>query len=186
MRSTVLLGTAKLLFWVAAFWLLFRKAEARQRATVHGDGRIEFARNAYSYLAWILITVSLAWLATRGLLFGKREPLALLQAVGLGLLPVMLLTEFPGTIMITDVGLEQLYWLRRNKRIQWEDIVEINTGEKIRSVTITADDGTKIVHSAGLPDRARLLLELKQHCGDNLPPDFPREPLPQPHSLTKT
>jgi len=186
MRSTVLLGTAKLLFWVAAFWLLLRKAEARQRATVHGDGRIEFARNAYSYLAWVLISVSLAWWAIRYLLFGNREPLALLQAVGLGLVTVMLLVEFPGTIVVTDIGLEQLCWLRRNKRILWEDIVEINTGEKIGTVTITAVDGTKIVHSADLPDRTRLLLELKQHCGENLPPDFPREPLPQAHSLTET
>ena len=49
------------------------------------------------------------------------------------------------------------------------------TGEKSRTVTITGADGIKIVHSRQLPDRPRLLWELKQHCGEQLPADFPRE-----------
>jgi hypothetical protein len=61
----------------------------------------------------------------------------------------------------------------------WKNIVEINTGEKSRTVAITSSDGTEIVHSDLLVDRPRMLLELKQHCGENLPPDFPREPLAQ-------
>lgn len=87
--------------------------------------------------------------------------------------------EFPGTIVITADGLEQVHWLWKNKLIQWSEIEEINTGEKSRAVTITATNGTKIVHSRQLPDRPRLLFELKQHCGENLPPDFPREPIAQ-------
>jgi hypothetical protein len=37
-------------------------------------------------------------------------------------------------------------------------------------------EGTKIVHNRVLPDRPRLLSELRLHCGDELPSDFPREP----------
>ena len=48
---------------------------------------------------------------------------------------------------------------------------------KIRTVTITGADGTKIVHNRQLPNRPCLLVELKQHCGEKLPSDFPREPI---------
>jgi hypothetical protein len=44
-------------------------------------------------------------------------------------------------------------------------------------VTVTGKDGTKIIHSPMLADRPRFLLELKRHCGEELPPDFPREPI---------
>jgi hypothetical protein len=44
-------------------------------------------------------------------------------------------------------------------------------------VTIIGADGTKIIHSRQLPDRPRLLMELKIHCAEKLPSDFPREPI---------
>jgi Bacterial PH domain len=77
------------------------------------------------------------------------------------------------SVWIASDGLQQVSWLWKNKRIRWEDIVEINTGGKSRTVTITGSDGTKIVHSRVLPDRPRLLIELRHHCGENLPSDFP-------------
>jgi hypothetical protein len=77
---------------------------------------------------------------------------------------------------VTANGLKQIFWLWKNKQIHWADIVEINTGEKIGTVTITGANGTKIVHSRQLPDRLTFLRALKDHCGEKLPPDFPREP----------
>jgi Bacterial PH domain len=177
MRSTILLGTARLFCCAAIVWMLVQRADARHAANVRDDGRIEFARNVYSYVTWVLIAVSLASWAIKDFLSGEGRPLTLVNAAGFGLLAVMFFVEFPATIVITTEGLEQFYWLRKNKRIRWEDIAEINTGEKSHTVTVTSADGTKIVHSAQLADRARLLLELKQHCGDSLPPDFPREPI---------
>jgi hypothetical protein len=88
----------------------------------------------------------------------------------------MIAFTFPDTIIVKADGLEQIAWLRRRRQIRWADIVEINTGEKGRTVSIIGADGTKIVHSRQLPDRPRLLMELKKHCGENLPSDFPREP----------
>jgi hypothetical protein len=87
----------------------------------------------------------------------------------------MIAASFPETIIVKADGLEQVSWLWKNKRIHRSDIVEINTGEKSRTVTITSADGTRIVHSRQLPDRQRLLAELKHHCGENPPSDFPRE-----------
>jgi hypothetical protein len=72
----------------------------------------------------------------------------------------------------------QISWPGRNRRIRWAEIAEINTGEKSRTVTITGGNGTKIIHTRSLPDRPRLLMELKHYCGENLPPDFPRETIP--------
>ncbi len=42
---------------------------------------------------------------------------------------------------------------------------------------MTGADGTKIIDPRKLADRPRLLLELKQYCGEKLPPAFPREPV---------
>ena len=84
-----------------------------------------------------------------------------------------MLFEFPGSVVVTGDGLEQIYWFWRNKHIRWNDIVEIESGQKDRTVTITSANGTKIVHSRFLADRPRFLLELKEHCGEELPPDFP-------------
>jgi hypothetical protein len=103
--------------------------------------------------------------------------LDLIIAAILGILAMMFIFTFPETIVVTDNGLEQISWLWKKKQIRWADIVEINTGEKSRTVTITGADGTKIVHSRQLPDRSRLLMELRVHCGENLPSDFPREPI---------
>jgi Bacterial PH domain len=177
MSWTILLGTARLLCWGALAWMGLARADVRRAAQVHSDGRVEFGRNGFAYLAWILFTIDFAWSAIKDLASSKPSPHLLVNGACLGLLALLLLFSFPGTVALTSDGLEEVYWLRRNKRIQWRDIVEINTGEKSRTVTITGADGTRIVHSAQLADRARLLLELKQHCGDSLPPDFPREPI---------
>jgi hypothetical protein len=108
---------------------------------------------------------------------GLGNPWEALIGASFGLGALAFLIELPATIVAGSDGLEQVYWFRRNKRIGWGEIVEINTGEKSRVVTITGADGTKIIHSRQLTDRPRLLLELKRHCGDNLPPDFPCEPI---------
>jgi hypothetical protein len=79
----------------------------------------------------------------------------------------------PGTVFLTDDGLEEVFWLWRNKRIRWSEIVEINTERKGSAVMVIGGHQTKIIHSDRLPDRARFLAEIKRHCGENLPADFP-------------
>jgi hypothetical protein len=94
--------------------------------------------------------------ATISQLKGSRgRPLDLIIAASLGIVAILIIFTFPVTIVVTDNGLEQIPWLWKKKQIRWADIVEINTGEKRRTVTITGADGTKIVHSRQLPDRSR-------------------------------
>lgn len=85
--------------------------------------------------------------------------------------------DLPGSIVAGSQGLGQHYWLRRDKLIRWNDIVEIESQRKRGPVTIKSSDGTKIVHGSFLTGRSRLLRELKIRCGKELPEDFPREPL---------
>jgi hypothetical protein len=176
MTWKVLLGIGRLLCGVVLAWMLFSRPNDRSVATILSDGRIEFSPSRLAYWAWPPTIVLLARAATKDLMQSQGRLIGLVAGGGVGLLAVMLLFSFPGSVVITVDGLEEVYWFRRRKRIQWKDIVEINTGEKSRTVTFRGADGTRIVHSAQLPDRPRLLLELKNRCGENLPPDFPREP----------
>jgi hypothetical protein len=176
MTWKIFLGVGRLLCGVALAWMFVSRPSNRSVATILSDGRIEFSPNRLAYWAWPLTIVLLAWTATKDLTQIQGRSFGFVVGGGVGLLALMLLFSFPGSVVITVDGLEEVYWFRRRKRIQWKDIVEINTGEKSRTVTITGADGTRIVHSPQLPDRPRLLLELKNRCGENLPPDFPREP----------
>ena len=177
MTWKVFLGIGWILCGVGVAWMLVSSASNRRVAKIFSDGRIEFSPNRRAYWALPLTVVLLAWTAMQDLMQSRGRSFGLVMAGGIGLLVLMLLFSFPGTVVITSGGLEQVYWFRRRKRIQWKDIVEINTGEKSRTVTIMGADGTRIVHSPQLPDRPRLLLELKNRCGENLPSDFPQEPL---------
>lgn len=165
---SILPAAALLLFWSSADKL--RKAKVRR------DGQIEFSPNRRAFWTWPLLAMYMGWAIFCQLKDSHGRPLDLMVAASLGILAVMILFPFPETIIVTTDGLKQISWLWKNRQIRWVEIVEINTGEKSRTVAIKGADGTKIVHSRQLPDRPGLLLTLKDHCGENLPPDFPREP----------
>lgn len=151
------------------------RADKQRCAEVLQDGSVEFTPNRRSFFAWPALVVYLIYATISRMMHIQGSPLNLMIAVFLGILTVMIVVSFPAKIIVASDGLQQVSWLWKNKRIRWEDIVEINTGGKSRTVTITGSDGTKIVHSRVLPDRPRLLVELWHHCGENLPSDFPRE-----------
>jgi len=176
MTWTTLLRISSLLFWAAIVWALFFQADTRNVGKVVRD-RVEFAPNRVFLWAEIAFAVRMGVLAFGFLKHGGANPWDLITGAALGLGAFAILFSLPGTVLVTEGGMEEVRWLRRNKRVGWDEIVEINTGEKSRTVTITARDGTKIVHSRQMSDRQRFLLELKKHCGENLPPDFPREPV---------
>jgi len=105
------------------------------------------------------------------------------QATMLTLISVYILLDFPGNILAGPDGLEQVFWIGRNRFILWNEIVEINTGDKISMIKIKSGNSVTIVHSWLLPDHARLLWEIQQHCADELPPEFPGEPMTGPDSV---
>ena len=167
------------LLLLIAFLVLFvslqGSADGQRKARELDDGQIEFAPNRRAVWAWGLLVPYLIYAIVSQVKYSHGRPLHLMTAAALGVIALMIIFTFPETIIVTADGLKQISWLWKNKRIRWSEIVEINTGEKSRTVTIAGADGTKIVHSRQLPDRPALLMTLKEHCGENLPPDFPRE-----------
>ena len=147
----------------------------RSSATELSDGRIEFAPHRLVSAAWILLVLYSVDIAFDFLKHSHGKPFNLAAAACTVFFTAGILFSMPEAVVISRDELQQTYWFRKSKRIRWDEIVEINTGKKDQAVTITGADGTKIVHSRQLADRPRLLKELKQHCGENLPPDFPRE-----------
>jgi hypothetical protein len=157
--------------------MVLGRAGKRGSARVFSDDRVEFSQDQIALWGWLLIIVYMAWLAVGTLMKSHGNLWDFFIPTCIGLMALSFLFSLPGTVVVSDDGVEQIYWFRRHKRICWMDIVEIESGPRDLLVTITGADGTKIVHSRFLADRPRLLLELKRRCGDELPPDFPREPL---------
>jgi hypothetical protein len=167
---------SRLLFVIVLAWMLYSLFGRRRSARVISEGRIEFAPSRLAIWAWLYIIGFLATPAIKELVRHQGNPWALFVVTCFGLAALSIFSSFPETIAVTPEGLEQIYWMQKNKRIRWEDIEEIKT-TRGGTITITGKDGTKIVHNIFLADRTRLLLEIKQHCGENLPSDFPLEPI---------
>jgi hypothetical protein len=149
----------------------------KNRAKELAANRVEFGmswRVKFAWLIFLIAGIDVAWHLFRQY---DEHILNIVMAACCALVVLMIVSSLPGTIVIAEDGLQQFHWVRRNKHIHWSDIVEINAGKNNRTITITAGDGTKIVHSNELADRPRFLVEIKKHCGENLPADFPGEPI---------
>jgi len=167
---------AELILGALVTWCLLANTPKSRKAKVSASGRVEFAPNRRATAAWLILAAFFVYLVPIQFRHVREHPFSIVTAVAFASVAIALLTSFPGAILIDSEGLQQTFWAWKIKRIRWADIVEINTGEKSGTVTITGADGIKIVHSRQLPDRPRLLWELKQHCAEQLPADFPGEP----------
>ena len=173
----LLLRVDHVLFWILMVLVvlgMLGKVKLGRSAKAGNDGRVEFGPSWFAF-CFVGMLAALLPIMLVDYLHHRTERLAALQLIFIGLLLVMSLFDLPGTIVTGSEGLEQIRWLQRHNRIRWGDIVEIDSSPKSRLVIIKAENGTKITHSFSHAGRERLLLEIKQHCGDNLPPDFPRE-----------
>jgi hypothetical protein len=172
----ILPGLTRVLFWIVLAWMIYSVFFEKRYARVIHDGRIEFTPHRYIILEWLLLIYCCFSTATRDYMHGDGNSLSFIVSACFGVASLSLLFSFPATIIVADDGLEQRYRFRKDKQIGWKDIEEIKS-VKWSTVTVTGKDGTKIIHSPMLADRPRFLLELKRHCGEELPPDFPREPI---------
>ena len=161
-----------LLFWIALALIFASFVSNRRPARVRVSGRVEFAPRWFGVLAWIYIAVRMCFSAGDFLRHGLGEPLTFTTGALLGLSAVLMIAALPGTVVVTDDAIMEIFWFWRNKRIRWEEIVEINTERNGSTVTVKGADRTRIIHWRGLPDRPRFLAEIVRHCGENLPPSF--------------
>jgi len=172
----------ELLFWGLLTALLLEllglldKGRDKGTAKVLADGRIKLVKTRHDLAMVVLPGVWGVFIAADYLRRGFRDPWHMIIGACFAVGVLVLAFELPETLIVSGSGLEQAFWFRRNKRIRWEEIEEINTGTKSLFVKITGSDGTRISYSGSSVDLARLFHELKEHCGENLPPDFPSEP----------
>jgi hypothetical protein len=139
-----------------------------------GDGKVSFPPSGASLGSELVLIAFLIQSAVRHLLRGHGAAMDWVVQGALLVCSLAMITTLPGTIVVTDEGLEQVYWFRRRIRLPWDRIVEVKLNP--RTVAIHGEEGTKIVHTGQQVDRARLLVEIKHHCGEELPPEFPNSP----------
>jgi len=179
MLEKLLWDADRVLFWIAAVvavaWF-FGWINGERPAKECGPGRVELRLNLSGIAMYVMMAAALPFMA-RTFTHRGAGKLSIVSSSAVLIVIFSILADFPGTLIIGAEGLEEKYWLRKNKRIRWNEIVEIQTDRKSRSVTIKSSTGKKIVHSAFLSGRSKLLQELKLHCGGELPADFPREPV---------
>lgn len=138
------------------------------------DGKVTFPPSWASFVSGLVMVGYLLESAVRHLLHsrGVRAQWLIQGLLVAGALA--LLSTMPATIVVTEEGLEQRYWFRRRVKLSWDAIVEVKLAP--HTVTIRGENGTRIIHTGQQVDLARLLVELKHHCGNDLPPEFPNPP----------
>lgn len=165
-----------MLVWAVPLVLLFviwLGASRHRRARELGEGRVEFTLERRTFWAWLVMVAYLLYVIVLQLVISGGHALPLVFAVFFGACAVILIADFPATITAGPDGLEQVawFWLKR-KRIAWDEIKEIRADKKNRDLTIVGAKGTKIQFMRQLPDRDRLLEEMRKHCRDNMPQEL--------------
>lgn len=164
---------APILGSIALVWILSRmvvsSADEHRQAREIGDGGLEFAPNKRNHVAAVLFVALLAYLSISLAVISLNSPIVLVGAAFWLVLALLVLAAFPASIRVGDEGLQQVYWLWKNKRIAWKNVSKITIDEKRNRLTITGQSRARIVFTRQLPDRSRLLAELEKHCGDKLP-----------------
>jgi len=118
---------------------------------VRKDAAIEFGQDRIAFWGRLIAIPTFAWSAGKALLQHHAHPWDFLSGAVLALIALFFLFTFPGTIVVTDYGLEQTYWFWKSRRIRWHDIVEIEANA-FSSIKITGTDGTKVTHTSLLTE----------------------------------
>lgn len=146
-------------------------------AELSSNGNVRFAPRWWFVCAWVYILIRFAFIGSGYLRTGLKEPLQFTTGALIWIAAIGALLSLPGILVVSNEALEERNWVLRNKRILWTEIQEIQTEKRGSAITVIGSGRRKILHTNMYPDRTRFLLEIKRHCGDDLPPDFPNEKL---------
>jgi hypothetical protein len=149
--------------------LIVSGADEDRRAIETESEKLEFTPNRRSYWGVYLFLACLVYGLIANFVSGIRSSADLAAPAFCTAFVILLLSAFPGTIRIDKNGIEQKYWLRGRKRVAWHEISKVTIDEKRGELKIKGTNGTKIVFSRQLPDRARLQLELERHSSEKAP-----------------
>lgn len=159
-----------LVLWIASR-LAVSDADHGRAANEIPGGKIVFLPNRRSYWGIFIIIALLIYPILVELIRGIKGAADIsLIFLCLGFV-VFLLTTYPGSIVATNDGLEQIYWFGGKKRIAWSDVSGFEIDKKKKRVIVKARNGAKIVHTRQLPDKNRIIGEIELHCPGRLPAD---------------
>lgn len=174
-----LLWVARIIFWSSCALFLVAACSrffARGNPIERPEGLIEFPPSPMGYFCFVMMAASLPLSLEGAFLHSRLTVFDCIMASYVVLIAIAICLSVPGTISVDPEEITQRFWLRKNRHIRWKDIVEVKT--TIRGpIEIPSNKRTKVNHSSFLVGRERFLFEIKKHCGDELPADFPREPL---------
>jgi hypothetical protein len=149
--------------------LIVSGADEDRQATETEGGKLAFTPNRRSFWGVYLFLGFLTYVAVADVVSGIRSTADLASPAFCTAFAILLLSAFPGTILIDKDGIEQVYWLRGRKRIAWNEISKVTTDEKRGEVKIKGRNGIKILFARQLPDRDRLLVEVEKHSEESAP-----------------
>ncbi len=169
---------AKTLIWIghglssiillAAFWMLISGADKKRTAEEIANGRVVFTPNTRAVWVWLPLVGYAACWSVYDALHSR-----IFLSVFWGWFALAFLFALPETVVTSEEGIQQTRWYWHNKFVLWREIVEIR--ENGGAMTVISSDGTKVRHSYQLADRKRFMEEIRRHCNDDLPPEFPAE-----------
>lgn len=80
-------------------------------------------------------------------------------------LVALILTQMPGTIVLTPTGLVQRFWLRNNKEIAYHEVMSIQMIGAGRMVRVLGDNRVSITHTWNHSGSAEFVKELERRTG---------------------
>jgi hypothetical protein len=178
MTTAIFHWTSSLLFWIAFALLLIGMLKRNLgAAAIRPDGEVHFVPRWWFVCSWMYITVRLGFVGWGYIRAGVNERLQLTTAVLVCISVILALSAIPGTIKATSEALEEVRWFGRNKKIRWTEIEEIDIEKRSSTVTVVGSGHRKIIFTNVYPDRPRLMLSIRQHCSNDLLPNFPDGPV---------
>lgn len=143
------------------------RADVGREARTDG-GQLQFEPNRRSFWGVYAFVAAVSYIVVASLVQGGTSSSAVaVSSIGVAFV-LFLLMAFPATIVADEKGLEQIFWLRTRKRIDWKDLKGFAVDQKTGELRIAARTGVKIVHTRQLPERDRLLAEIQKHSTERV------------------
>jgi len=158
--------------------IILKEADENQQAKPLPGGGLEFAPEKNVLTAMLIFIGIFGVLGVVGTVSALISGHGLVFSLAFVLFALLMACILPGSITLTEVEIEQRFWLGKRKSIHWDDLRSVTVDRKQGRVTIASRTGVKIQHARQLPDRARLLAELEARCPDKMPRPDGSAPLP--------
>jgi hypothetical protein len=82
-----------------------------------------------------------------------------------GVVMALLVSQAPGTIVLTPTAIEQRYWFLKKKVIAYPEVMAIQKTNAGRSIAILGDNRVRITHTTNHSDQAAFEQAIQQRTG---------------------